>query len=110
MDFQTNGDWHSSRPLALAHSTLVDVAPPQMAEIAADAGFAQIEARVLRQMPGDGTFPLSAILNRLPADVPLSVEVPNPVLIREIGPREYARRAYRTAAAVVGHALLAERP
>ncbi|MBV6760254.1 sugar phosphate isomerase/epimerase family protein [Rhodococcus opacus] len=75
-----------------------------------DATPRSIEARVRRDLPGDGTFPLSAILNRIPAEVPISVEVPNPVLINEIGEREYARRAYRAAVTVTDRALLTDSP
>lgn len=65
-----------------------------------------IEARVQRELPGDGTFPLTAILNKVPADVPISVEVPNPVLIREIGAVEFAHRAYQSAAALLEQDLV----
>ncbi|MGV9862985.1 sugar phosphate isomerase/epimerase family protein [Rhodococcus koreensis] len=69
-----------------------------------------VEARVRRELPGDGTFPLAAILHKIPAEVPLSVEVPNPVLINEIGEREYARRAYHAAVTLTERALLADSP
>jgi sugar phosphate isomerase/epimerase len=51
------------------------------------------EARGGRLAPGDGVLPLLDLLNELPNDVRLSVEVPN------VGfePEEHARRVYETA-------------
>lgn len=69
--------------------------------VTADSTPRSVEARVQRGLPGDGTFPLSAILNKVPVEVPISVEVPNPVLVQEIGAAEFARRAYQSAAALL---------
>ncbi|RYE43706.1 MAG: sugar phosphate isomerase/epimerase [Hyphomicrobiales bacterium] len=56
-----------------------------------------IESRVQRDLPGEGIFPLTEILRRVHPETPISVEVPNPRLIAEIGPFEYARRAFVAA-------------
>jgi sugar phosphate isomerase/epimerase len=81
------------------NSPRVNVAVPEydpMAQVS-ESSPRVIESRVLRDFPGDGVFPLTEILRRVPADTPVSVEVPNPRLIAEIGPREYATRALAAA-------------
>lgn len=63
-----------------------------------------IESRVLRDLPGHGVFPLTEILRRVPAGIPVSVEVPNPRLIAEIGPVSYAKRAHAAARKTLNNA------
>ena len=53
-------------------------------------------ARSDRMFPGEGGLNLREILDCIPT-VPCSLEVPNEVLIKELGPEEFARRAIRAA-------------
>lgn len=52
----------------------------------------QVEARVLREVPGAGEFDLVDLLRSIPEDTPVSVEVPNAVLQQSLSPLEFARR------------------
>jgi sugar phosphate isomerase/epimerase len=54
---------------------------------------AQLEARALRLLPGEGELPLEEIVAAMPDDIPVSVEAPNLPLRDELGALEYARRA-----------------
>ena len=54
---------------------------------------AQLEARALRLLPGEGELPLAEIVAAMPDDIPVSVEAPNLPLRDELGALEYARRA-----------------
>jgi sugar phosphate isomerase/epimerase len=59
-----------------------------------------------RQLPGDGDFPLQAIIRALPAATPLEVEVPSARRIQAgITPLEHARSAMAQARAVVDRAV-----
>jgi len=60
--------------------------PPTMDAILA-------EARAERLFPGDGGVDLLGLLQALPRDLPLSVEVPTHTLARTVGALERARRA-----------------
>jgi sugar phosphate isomerase/epimerase len=51
------------------------------------------EARGARLFPGDGGLDLLALLRAMPADLPLSVEIPMSELARTVGAVERARRA-----------------
>ena len=51
------------------------------------------EARAERLFPGDGDLDLPALLRAVPAELPLSVEVPTHTLARTVGAVERARRA-----------------
>lgn len=58
------------------------IALAQLCDAPAEAPPADLlaqEARTARLYPGDGALPLSAFLDALPDDVPLSIEVPNTV-------------------------------
>lgn len=50
-------------------------------------------ARFERLLPGDGGIPLRALFDAMPADIPISVEIPHAKIINEIGAREWARCA-----------------
>jgi sugar phosphate isomerase/epimerase len=56
-------------------------------------GDAQIEARAVRLLPGEGELPLEEIVAAMPDDIPVSVETPNLALRDELGAREFLRRA-----------------
>ena len=53
-------------------------------------------ARADRYLPGEGGLNLRAILACIPTLI-YSLEIPNEVLMKELGPEEYARRAIRAA-------------
>ena len=53
-------------------------------------------ARADRYFPGEGSLNLREILDCIPI-VPYSLEIPNDVLMKELGPEEFARRAIRAA-------------
>jgi sugar phosphate isomerase/epimerase len=50
------------------------------------------QARTARMIPGEGGLDLASLLRALPAGIPLSLEVPMPALVREIGAVAAARR------------------
>ncbi|MDD1422615.1 sugar phosphate isomerase/epimerase [Dolichospermum sp. ST_sed1] len=47
-------------PLSLAHLTVLDVAPPDLFDLAAEAGFQNVGIRILPAAPGAVSYPLSA--------------------------------------------------
>jgi hypothetical protein len=55
----------------------------------------QVEARALRQVPGEGELPLAELLAAVPRGTPISVEVPNAALQAQLGPVEFAARNLR---------------
>jgi len=61
----------------------------------ADGSVLQVEARVQRQLVGDGEFPLAELIAAVPTGTPLSVEVPHATLQAELDPLEFARCALR---------------
>jgi sugar phosphate isomerase/epimerase len=61
----------------------------------ADGSVLQVEARALRQVPGEGEFPLGALLAAVPSGTPISVEVPNATLTARLSPVEFAIRNRR---------------
>jgi sugar phosphate isomerase/epimerase len=70
----------------------------------ADGSVLQVEARALRQVPGEGEFPLAELLAVVPASTPMSVEVPNATLQARMSPVEFAARNLRGARSLeVGH-------
>ena len=76
-------------PQRLRYLQLCDVPakqPPDMDAILA-------EARAERLFPGEGGLDLVALLRAVPADIPLSIEVPTHTLARTVGATERARRA-----------------
>jgi sugar phosphate isomerase/epimerase len=60
------------------------------------------ESRANRLPPGEGELPLRAVLDRLPADAPISVEAPNARLRAALGDEGLARRLHAAATATVG--------
>jgi sugar phosphate isomerase/epimerase len=59
------------------------------------------DARSERLLPGEGELDLAGMLDALPADLPLSVEIPNDKMMPRMGALAWARRALE-AAHVVG--------
>lgn len=49
--------------------------------------------RTARLVPGEGDIDLAAIVARLPADLPISVEVPNKAICAEIGIEAFVRKS-----------------
>ena len=74
----------------------------------ADGSVLQVEARVQRQLIGDGELPLTELIAAAPAGTPLSIEVPHAALQSRLTPLEYARRNLQSLrdvlAAVNAHA------
>jgi sugar phosphate isomerase/epimerase len=66
-----------------------------------DGSVLQAEARALRQVPGEGEFPLLALLAAIRPETPLSVEVPNAPLQATLTPLEYAVRNREAAGRLV---------
>lgn len=58
----------------------------------ADGEPRKVESRAYRLPPGEGEFPLSALLRAVPTGTPLSLEVPNAPLVAELGALGYAKR------------------
>lgn len=50
-------------------------------------------AREARLLPGEGGIALDSLLAALPTGLPLSVEIPHPVRMAEMGPVQWARQA-----------------
>lgn len=53
-------------------------------------------ARQERLLPGEGELPLTDMFNALPADLPISIEIPHKRLKAALGVEEWARRALDT--------------
>lgn len=53
-------------------------------------------ARSARQLPGEGGIDLAGFIAALPADLPLSVEVPDTALAARLSPRARAERAFES--------------
>lgn len=64
----------------------------------------QLESRAGRLLPGDGEIPVVEFTAALPADLPVSVEVPNRELIERLGPAEFLRQARASAQRVLAAA------
>src|SRR5438105_4422662 len=64
--------------------------PP--AERPRDMGVILQQARTARMMPGDGGLDLVGLLRAAPQDLPISLEVPMPQLMRQLGTVEAARQ------------------
>lgn len=74
------------------------------AEIPTDRDGLNFAARHARLLPGEGAIDLPALFACLPADLPISVEVPNQVQAPALGAREWARRALLRAKQVMAQA------
>lgn len=61
------------------------------------------ESRAKRYVPGEGDFPLAECVALLPADMPVSVEVPNPKFV-ELGLTGYLRHLKTAAERIVAQA------
>lgn len=72
----------------------------------------QVEARVQRQLVGDGELPLADLLSATPEGTPLSVEVPHAKLQAKLTPLKFAHRNLECVLALLGrmgaHALQPE--
>ena len=62
-------------------------------------------ARCARLLPGEGGIDLIGILRRLPADLPLSLEIPNDERLPAAGPEAWARQALAAAKSVVARTI-----
>jgi sugar phosphate isomerase/epimerase len=82
-------------PRAQPHGLRVPVALPR-GQYADQGNDAVLEARAMRQLPGEGELPLAELLRTLPSDLPVSVEAPSALVRAELGPARYAARARRT--------------
>lgn len=78
---------------------VVPAAPPLTLEAI------RTEARTARRFPGEGELDLAALLQALPPELPISVEVPTETLALQLGAVDRARRALAGTRAV-----LARRP
>lgn len=88
-----------------SHTTLADIrALPrpwlhyaQMCDAEAGTQFSDAQlihtARCERLLPGEGTVDLPGLFGALPADIPVSVEIPHEVRAPQLGPLEWARQA-----------------
>lgn len=65
-------------------------------DTAPDEGYF-MDAMFARRVPGEGELALDALIAALPADMPVSVEVPNLAAMREVGPRVHAQRVIEAA-------------
>lgn len=70
------------------------VTAPLPRGMTADGGPLKVESRALRLPPGEGEFPLGDLTRAVPADVPISLEVPNAELVASLGSLGYARRLH----------------
>ncbi|WP_435258059.1 sugar phosphate isomerase/epimerase family protein [Thioclava sp. FR2] len=84
------------RRMPFLHLCDAPVCPPYTTEDLFHAGRAE------RLPPGEGEIDLTAILARLPADLPLSLEVPMTALSREKGPAEVAARVLAATRRLLG--------
>jgi sugar phosphate isomerase/epimerase len=67
----------------------------------ADGSVLQVEARVQRQVVGDGEFPLAELLAAVPPATPISVEVPHAALQARLSAREFAALNLRAVQALI---------
>ena len=58
------------------------------------------DAMFARGVPGEGGLPLRELIAALPADIPISVEVPRLDDLRQLGPRDHAARVVAAARAL----------
>ena len=58
-------------------------------------------ARCERLLPGEGGIALRDLFDALPADLPISVEVPNEKRLARIGPHEWARQCLQASRAML---------
>ena len=77
------------------------VTAPLPRGMTADGGALKVESRALRLPPGEGDFPLADMVRAVPADAPLSLEVPNAELVASLGSLGYARRLHDATTALL---------
>ncbi len=77
-------------PLVLPES--LDVPAELPLGMTTDGSVLKTESRALRQVPGEGEFPLAELLAVVAPETPLSAEVPNVRLQEQLPPLEYAVR------------------
>jgi sugar phosphate isomerase/epimerase len=58
-------------------------------------------ARCARLLPGEGGIDLVGIVSQLPADLPLSLEIPNDERLPKLGAEEWARQALAAAKRII---------
>ena len=58
-------------------------------------------ARCARLLPGEGSIDLVGIVSQLPADLPLSLEIPNDERLPKLGAQEWARQALAAAKRII---------
>lgn len=73
---------------SLLHNIHLCDAPPKPDDLATMVQHSAFD----RDLPGDGALPLKAYLHALPADRPLSLEIPMTRLAETVSPKERARR------------------
>jgi len=61
----------------------------------------QVEARVQREVPGEGGFPLGELLAAVPAGTPISLEVPHARLQAQLSAQEFAAYNLRAVQALL---------
>lgn len=62
-------------------------------------------ARCERLLPGEGAIALQDIWQRLPAHLPVSVEIPHDERVAKVGAEQWARSALVAAKALLGHSM-----
>jgi len=67
----------------------------------ADGSVLQVEARVQREVPGEGGFPLAELLAAVPAGTPISLEVPHARLQAQLSAQEFAAYNLRAVQALL---------
>jgi sugar phosphate isomerase/epimerase len=65
-------------------------------------------ARYERLLPGEGDVDIQGMLLRLPANIPIGVEVPNSARLAEVGPASWTKQALAASRRVVGRARSAK--
>jgi sugar phosphate isomerase/epimerase len=86
-------------PLAVPEALELPAALPL--GMTADGSVLQVEARVQRQVVGDGEFPLAELLAAVPPATPISVEVPHATLTARLSAREFAALNLRAVQALL---------
>ena len=87
-------------PLAVPERIEID--GPLARGMTADGEPRKVESRAYRLPPGEGELPLTQLLAAVPVGVPISVEVPNAVLLARLGEQGYARHLYERTLGLLG--------
>ena len=94
------GDIHAIPRSSMNYAQICD----GPASIPTDRDGLNFAARQARLLPGDGAIDLVTLFAALPADLPISVEVPNQLQAPALGAREWARQALLRSKAVMAQA------